>query len=180
MSSVDHMALRWAWIDRIVELKPGESCRAVKSVSLAELLPFYGDAGDDAASFDAQQLIFPPTLIIEGMAQTAGILVGATRDFAENVILAKISRAEFLLTVTAGYAVQYEAQLERLDDVGASIVGLVHRLDPADGSAKTLAKINLIFSHADPKRTGLSLPEHNFVFDGPLLKVIQSAVDHAS
>jgi 3-hydroxyacyl-[acyl-carrier-protein] dehydratase len=35
----------------------------------------------------------PHSLIVEGMAQTAGILVGEARNFAEKVILAKGGRA---------------------------------------------------------------------------------------
>jgi 3-hydroxyacyl-[acyl-carrier-protein] dehydratase len=36
--------------------------------------------------------IVPHSLIVEGMAQTAGILVGEARNFEEKVILAKIGR----------------------------------------------------------------------------------------
>jgi 3-hydroxyacyl-[acyl-carrier-protein] dehydratase len=37
----------------------------------------------------------PASLIIEGMAQTGGILVGEARNFEEKVVLAKIPKAEF-------------------------------------------------------------------------------------
>ena len=46
--------------------------------------------------------IVPHSLIIEGMAQTAGILVGEARNFSEKVILAKIGRATFHRLVRPG------------------------------------------------------------------------------
>jgi 3-hydroxyacyl-[acyl-carrier-protein] dehydratase len=37
--------------------------------------------------------VMPMSLIVEGMAQTGGILVGHAEDFREKVILAKVSKA---------------------------------------------------------------------------------------
>ena len=39
--------------------------------------------------------VMPASLMIEGMAQTAGILVGSVNRFREKVILAKIAQAVF-------------------------------------------------------------------------------------
>jgi ferredoxin len=90
--------MRWLWIDRIVQLDTGRRCVAVKNVSLAEevlhdhfrAIPAAGDAPAQPAL-----PVMPNTLILEGMAQTAGILVGHARDFKEKVILAKIGKAVF-------------------------------------------------------------------------------------
>ena len=78
--------MRWIWIDKFVDFVPGVSATAVKNVSLAE-----EHLHDQYAAFP----IVPHSLIIEGMAQTGGILVGHARDFSEKVILAKIGRATF-------------------------------------------------------------------------------------
>lgn len=177
MASVDDMPMRWVWIDRVVEFESGRYCQAIKVVSLAELLPFYdttpateqvnpSEAGRD------RPLIFPHALIIEGMAQTAGILVGEARQFAENVILAKISQAEFHCLAPPGHALLFEACIDRLDEAGATTTGTVTRIDPANSERQPLASIDLLFSHADAMRTGLHLPDSNFVFDGPLLQML--------
>ncbi len=181
MATVDDMPMRWVWIDRIVDFKPGQSCRAVKAVSLAELLPFYdardGEATRDEKASPAAPLIFPQSLIIEAMAQTSGILVGQARQFAENVILAKISKATFQGVAPAGYCLIFETGIERLDDVGATTSGRVLLHDPATGHDQPLAEIDLLFSHADNLRTGLNLPDTNFVFDGPLLQMLAQLGD---
>ena len=75
--------MRWIWIDRFTEFTSRQSATAIKNVSLAEehlhdLYPVFP--------------IVPHSLIVEGMAQTSGILVGEARNFEEKVILAKIGR----------------------------------------------------------------------------------------
>jgi len=78
--------MRWMWIDRILELEHGRRCVAVKNVSLAE---------EHLHDHFPGTPVMPGSLMIEGMAQTAGILVGHARDFKEKVILAKIGKAVF-------------------------------------------------------------------------------------
>ena len=85
-SLVEPNCMRWIWIDKFVEFTPGTSATAMKNVSLAE-----EHLHDLYPAFP----IMPHSLIIEGMAQTAGILVGEARNFSEKVILAKIGRATF-------------------------------------------------------------------------------------
>ena len=78
--------MRWIWIDKFIAFDSGKSAVAEKHVTLAEehLHDLYPDFP-----------IVPHSLIIEGFAQTAGILVGEARNFAEKVILAKVTRATF-------------------------------------------------------------------------------------
>lgn len=162
--------MRWLWIDRIVELERATRCVTVKNVSLAEevLHDHFPAHGDRPA-----QPVLPNTLIIEGMAQTAGILVGHARDFHEKVILAKIGKATFTAHALPGYTLRYTAMLERIDDSGAATHGTVERLDPATGEAMPLAEIALMFSHIDNNRSGLAFPEHNFVFTGQLMDLLR-------
>ena len=154
--------MRWIWIDRIIELDKGQRCVAIKNISLAEdvLHDHYG--------------VMPNTLIIEGMAQTAGILVGHAREFAEKVILAKIGKATFKAVGEPGKTLRYTAELDRIDESGASTTGVVELIDPVTGEAELLAEINLMFSHIDQNRAGLEFPEHNFVFTGPLMDLMKS------
>src|SRR5256885_15976171 len=128
--------MRWIWIDKFIEFTPRTSATAVKCVSLAE-----EHLHDLYPAFP----IVPNTLIIEGMAQTSGILVGEARNFAEKVILAKIGRATFHRLVRPGETMVYAAKIEQLSEQGASISGRV----TVDGDL--VAEIELMFSHIGQK-----------------------------
>jgi 3-hydroxyacyl-[acyl-carrier-protein] dehydratase len=166
--------MRWMWIDRIVELQPGKRLVAVKNISLAEEhLHDHFAAAPERGGRPAQPAlpVMPMSLIIEGMAQTAGILVGHTGSFKEKVILAKISRAELSRDAGPGMTLRYTATLDRMDNLGAAISGIVELFDharPADGFVP-IGAIDLMFSHLDQNMgaagaTGEGFPEHNFVF----------------
>jgi len=168
--------MRWMWIDSIVEYEPDKRLVAVKNVSLAEehLHDHFPAEGDrDALP------VMPASLMIEGMAQTAGILVGAVNRFREKVILAKITTAEIDADVFPGQTIRYEAELERMDDRGASTAGIVRRLDHRRGAEaaawQTIGRIDLMFSHIDQNVSGIEFPEENFVFSDNLRTILRSA-----
>ena len=161
--------MRWIWVDRIIELEKGRRCVAIKNVSAAE------DVLHDhfAATADRSAIpVMPNTLIIEGMAQTAGILVGHAYDFAEKVILAKIGKAVFSAAATPGRCIRHTAQIERIDPTGAATSGTVELIHPETGAVKPLAEIELLFSHVDQNRGGLEFPEHNFVFTSQFMDLL--------
>src|SRR5947208_12530216 len=115
--SIQHsLFMRWIWIDKFVEFTPKVSATAVKNVTLAE-----EHLHDLYPAFP----IVPHSLIVEGMAQTAGILVGEARGFKEKVILAKIGRATFHRLVRPGDTIHYHAKIDQLNEHGASISGRV-------------------------------------------------------
>src|SRR5687767_6108026 len=144
--------MRWIWIDKFTEFTSKTSATAVKNASLAE-----EHLHDLYPAFP----IVPHSLIVEGMAQTAGILVGEARNFAEKVILAKVGRATFHRLVRPGDTIAYNAKIDQLSEQGASISGTVNLLD---GSNAVVAEIEIMFSHIDQNMAGLKFPEHNFVF----------------
>jgi len=154
--------MRWIWIDRFVEFEPGSSAKAVKNVSLAE--EHLHDHWEDFP-------IMPVSLMIEGMAQTAGILVGQARDFKEKVILAKISRAEVGETVVPGDQLTYHAEIQTITDRAASIHGTVLR------NGQSIGTIELMFSHIDQNLAGTRFPKENFVFTGQFLRLLAGFVD---
>jgi 3-hydroxyacyl-[acyl-carrier-protein] dehydratase len=155
--------MRWIWIDKFVEFTPRKSATAVKAVSLAE-----EHLHDLYPAFP----IVPHSLIVEGMAQTSGILVGEARNFAEKVILAKIGRATFHRLVRPGDTIAYHATIEQLNEHGASISGTVKiGLEP---DAPVVADIELMFSHIDQNLAGLEFPEHNFVFTEQFTELLKS------
>ncbi len=166
--------MRWIWLDRILELETGRRCVALKNISLAEEV--LHDHFPATAHHGALPVL-PNPLIIEGMAQCAGILVGCTGRFREKVILAKIGKATFTAVATPGHTLRFSANLDRFDPSGASTSGIVELLDPSKGpdSAKPLATIELMFSHIDQNRAGLAFPEHNFVFTDQFMNLLRSS-----
>lgn len=174
--------MRWMWIDRIIELVPRQRLVAIKNISMAEehLHDHFGSspapAGEVAgaagrrgsASFDRPPLpIMPASLIVEGMAQSAGILVGHAEGFKEKVVLAKVSRADLDLDAQPGDTLRYTAEIEQFSTVGASTRGTVELISwtPAGPAApRLLGRIDLMFSHLDNNISGDKYPDHNFVF----------------
>ncbi len=149
--------MRWIWIDRFLEFEPLKRAVAIKNVSLAE-----EHVHDHWEAFP----IHPPSLMIEGMAQTAGILVGQARDFKEKVILAKIAKAEFTDIVVPGDQVTYEATIETIAPEAASTRGIVRK------NGKQIGVVDLMFSHIDQNLSGVKFPEENFVFTGQFMRLI--------
>jgi 3-hydroxyacyl-[acyl-carrier-protein] dehydratase len=143
--------VRWIWIDKFIEFESGHRAVAVKNVTLAE-----EHLHDHFPSFP----IMPECLMIEAMAQTAGILVGQARDFQEKVVLAKISKAVFFDFVRPGDSLRIEAQMDMIAEEAASTQGRITRGD------ELIAEIELMFSHIDQNLAGKKFPEENFVFTG--------------
>ena len=141
--------MRWIWIDTFVEFVSGERASAVKNVTLAE---------EHLHDHFPGHPVMPATLMIEWMAQTAGILVGESRNFAENVILAKIRNAEFDDYPRPGDQIRYDATMDSIDERAAVTSGTVLN------NGKPIGTVDLIFSHVDQAEKTLDLPEHNFVF----------------
>jgi len=172
------------WIDRVVELVPKHKLVAVKNVSLAEDHLHQHFAADAARGLAALP-VMPACLIIEGMAQTAGVLVGHAEGFAYNVVLAKINRAELTREATPGCTLRYTAVIERMDELGASVKGSVDLLDHArahrEGAGwEPVGTIELMFSHLDNSqggagRAGEDFPAHNFVFGEGFKTLLRSS-----
>ena len=141
--------MRWIWIDKFLEFNSGISAVALKNVTLAE-----EHLHDHFPGFE----IMPECLMIEGMAQTAGILVGQARNFEEKVILAKIKKAAFYRYVRPGDTITLHAEIESIAPEAASTNGRIMCGD------KLIAEISLMFSHIDNNLAGTEFPEDNFVF----------------
>lgn len=141
--------MRWIWIDKFVEFRSGEHAAAIKNVTLAE-----EHLHDHFPGF----CVMPESLMIESMAQTAGILVGEAQNFQEKVILAKIKKAVFYDYVKPGDTIRLEAKIE---SIAAEAAGTTGRIMLAD---KLIAEIDLMFSHIDKNLGGKEFPEENFVF----------------
>ena len=109
--------MRWYWIDRFLEFRSGQSCRAVKNVSLAE---------EHLHDHFPGQPVMPGSLIIEGFAQAGGILVGEKLRFSANMILAKVPQATFHFAARPGDRLIYTSKLDYLTPEGALVTGQAH------------------------------------------------------
>ncbi len=141
--------MRWIWIDKFVEFHSGQSAVALKNVTLAE-----EHLSDHFPGFP----VMPESLMIEAMAQTAGILVGEAKKFQEKVILAKIKKAVFFDYVKPGDTIKLAAKIESIAPEAASTSGSITCED------KLIAEIDLMFSHIDRNLAGKEFPDENFVF----------------
>lgn len=151
--------MRWIWIDRFEEFVSGQRAVTIKNVSLAE-----EHLHDHFPGYP----LMPASLLIEGMAQTAGILVGEARQFSEKVILAKIKRAVFHQLVRPGDQVRHEAVVEQITDAAASTAGRIWR------GTELVGEVDLVFSHIDQNLSGLDFPEENFVFTEDFLALLKT------
>src|SRR5215475_9115694 len=101
--------MRWIWIDKFIEFESGKRARAVKNLSLAE---------EHLHDHFPGSPMMPNSLIIEGLAQTGGLLVGEYNAFEKKVILAKIPKAEFHFQAVPGDTLTYTAVLDAIGDDG--------------------------------------------------------------
>lgn len=152
--------MRWIWIDRFLAYEKGKSATTAKYLSLAE---------DFLTAHFPGYPVMPAPLILEGMAQTGGILVGDATDFREKVVLAKVTRAQFTGEAVAGQELVYEVELVSLRSEGSVITGKVS----ADGVPIGEAEIQ--FAHLDNTRAGQMFGEQNFVFTGELKRMLSQA-----
>lgn len=153
--------MRWIWIDKFVEFHSGRRAVAVKNVTLAE-----EHLHDHFPGFP----VMPECLMIEAMAQTAGILVGEANDFQEKVVLAKISKAVFFDFVRPGDSLRIEAEIQSIAAEAAGTSGKIWSGD------RLIAEIDLMFSHIDQNLAGKKFSEENFVFTGTFASLLRDIV----
>ncbi|MFM7160151.1 MAG: beta-hydroxyacyl-ACP dehydratase, partial [Planctomycetaceae bacterium] len=106
--------MRWIWIDRFEEFESGRSARAVKCVSLAE-----DHLHDHLPGFP----VMPNPLILEGLAQTGGILLGEVQQFRKVVVLAKVPKAVFHAWARPGDKLDDRVQLLDIQAEGGIVAG---------------------------------------------------------
>lgn len=124
--------MRWYWIDRFIEFESGKRARTVKNVSLAEEHlhdHFFGHP------------VMPNSLIIEGFAQTGGILVGEHIKFSGNMILAKVPKAAFHDLARPGDTLTYTSTIDAIEGDGAMVSGVGHIGD------RLFCEVDIVFAN---------------------------------
>ncbi len=151
--------MRWTWIDRFVTFESKKTAIAVKNLSLAE---------DHFADHFPGYPVMPAPLILEGLAQTGGILVGEANRFEKNVVLAKMS-AKFHREAFAGEQLTYTTALIDINDTGARVSGTAY------SGSELVAEAEIMFAHVSPAQLPAGLPDTKFVFSGELRHLLQTA-----
>lgn len=136
--------MRWFWIDRFVEFESGRRAVATKNISLVE---------EQMDGYGPWLPLMPASLIIEGLAQTGGLLVGERNAFQERVVLAKIGKASFHRPAMAGETLTYTVVVENIQADGAICNGTSHIGDELH------AEVDLVFAHLDDRFFGVELFE---------------------
>lgn len=124
--------MRWFWIDRYDEFVRCRHAVAIKAVSLAE---------EHLHDHFPGCPVMPTSLVIEGIAQAAGLLVIDAIDYARQVVLAKVSRAEFHFDAVPGDVLRYRVEIEQIGDAVSIVKATSAVGDRPHGEAE------LVFGH---------------------------------
>ncbi len=155
--------MRWFWVDRFTEFVRDTRASAIKNVSFGE------EPLDD---YHPGLPHYPHSLMIEGMAQTGGLLVSEPDGFKTKTVLAKVSKAVFHRIVIPGDQIKFQAIVQDKQPTGAIIAGTIHCGD------ELVAELELWFAFLDERfgKTALFPPE-DLLRTLRVLKMFEVAVD---
>ncbi len=123
--------MRWFWIDRFIEFVRDTRAVSIKHICFGE------EAVDDYLPGFPH---YPHSLMIEGMAQTGGLLVSEAEGFVRKTVLAKISKAQFFDLVVPGDTLRLTAIVQDKQPAGAVVNGQIQ----VDN--RTIAEMELWFA----------------------------------
>jgi 3-hydroxyacyl-[acyl-carrier-protein] dehydratase len=143
--------VRWFWIDRFTEF-----VRDTRAVTLKHIC-FGEEAIDDYLPGHPH---YPHSLMIEGMAQTGGLLVSEAEGFTRKTVLAKVSKATFARLVVPGDTLKLTAVVQDKQSSGAVVQGRITTQDSA-GNEIEIAEMELWFAFLGERygKTALFTPE---------------------
>lgn len=136
--------MRWFWIDRFEEFVSGSHAVAIKAVSLSE---------EPVDEYSPGRPYYPASLIVEGLAQTGGLLIAQKSDFKSRVVLAKVSKSVFHFQACPGDKLRLKMVIENLQESGGIARGTVHV------GEELLCEANLTFAFLDDRFEGVQLFE---------------------
>ncbi|MFO0014903.1 MAG: 3-hydroxyacyl-ACP dehydratase FabZ family protein [Planctomycetota bacterium] len=138
--------MRWFWIDRFTEFVRDTRAVTIKHICFGE------EAIDDYLPGHPH---YPHSLMIEGMAQTGGLLVSEAEGFTRKTVLAKISKAQFFQLVRPGDTLRLTASVQDKQPSGAVIHGQIHV------GETEIAEMELWFAFLDERygKTALFTPD---------------------
>jgi 3-hydroxyacyl-[acyl-carrier-protein] dehydratase len=146
--------MHWFWIDRITVFESQKRAEAYKAVTLAE------DHMHDHFRFVP---MMPGSLVIEGIAQTAGLLLHEAKGYKEKVVLAKIPKFIFhQVDIRPGDVLHYKVQLEIFREDGGVASAWAYR----DG--QLIAEGELMFAHL-----GNEFSDQSLFADGDMMQMMR-------
>lgn len=146
--------MHWYWIDRFTRFESHKRAESIKAISLGE------DHLHDHFRFHP---IMPGSLIIEGLAQTGGLLVCEATGYKAKVVLAKIPKIVFYETeIVPGDVLAYQADLESLRDGGAVVSVSAYR------GEELMVEGEFVFAHLTSKQ----LKKDSLFGDGSLIDMM--------
>ena len=104
--------MRWFWIARYEEFRRCRDATAIKAVTLAE---------EHLHDHFPGLPVMPNSLVLEGLAQTAGLLVIDAIDYARQVVLAKVTKSEFFFDAMPGDVLRYHVEILELNESGSMV-----------------------------------------------------------
>src|SRR5688572_31778986 len=128
--------MRWFWIDRFTEFERGRRAVAIKGIAMCE---------EQLDGYTPGFPVMPASLMIEGMAHTAGLLIGEMEGFSQRVVLAKIGKAVFHGLAVPGDLLRYEATITDVKKDGA--IATVHGYV----GDELRAEVDLMFAFLDDR-----------------------------
>ncbi len=131
--------MRWFWIDRFEEFVRGRYAVTLKNVTFGE---------EPLDEYMPGHPYYPHSLIIEGMAQTGGLLIAEPEGFQNRVVLAKVGKAIFHKRALPGDQLRFRAEIQNVQEAGA----IVHGTVTVNGELQ--ADLELWFAFLDEQRFG--------------------------
>jgi 3-hydroxyacyl-[acyl-carrier-protein] dehydratase len=130
--------VRYVLLDRITTLEPPELARGIKCVSLSD---------DIFVDHFPGHPVMPGVLVLEALAQLAGVLLEATmRSRARtdlHALLTMIDRAKFRHMVRPGDRLELEARVLAVNEDGGQAQGWAR----VDGGVAAEAQLTFAFAH---------------------------------
>jgi 3-hydroxyacyl-[acyl-carrier-protein] dehydratase len=147
--------MHWYWIDRITVFESQRRAESIKAITLAE------DYLHDHFEFAP---MMPGSLVIEGIAQTAGLLLHEAKGYKKKVVLAKIPKFVFhQIDLRPGDMLHYKVQLETFREDGGVASAWAYR------NGELLAEGELMFAHL-----GDAFSDQSLFADGDMLQMMRT------
>ena len=127
--------MRHYHVDRIVELELGVRAVGIRGVSLSD---------DVFTDHFPGNPVLPGIYLLEGLAQTAGVLVARTTEMRKVALMASIDRARFTSFARPGDSVRLTIDVEAMDEVSARVRGTAQVGD------REVAAARMTFRLVDP------------------------------
>jgi 3-hydroxyacyl-[acyl-carrier-protein] dehydratase len=106
--------MRHCHVDRIIELELGVRAVGIRAVSLAD---------DVFTDHFPGNPVLPGVYLLEGLAQTAGVLIARTTGMRKLALMGSIDRARFTSFARPGDSVRLTIGVEEMDDSWARVRG---------------------------------------------------------